>query len=98
MCFDDDSHPPIPLSDNSEAHGEAATLTAADGTTVLAYLAEPGDTPRSQVVILPDVRGLHNFYRELALRFADVGMRALAIDYFGRTAPTASSSCRTSSR
>jgi carboxymethylenebutenolidase len=33
---------------------------------------------------------LHNFYRELALRFADVGLRALAIDYFGRTAPDSS--------
>jgi carboxymethylenebutenolidase len=42
-----------------------------------------------QVVILPDVRGLHNFYRELALRFADVGTRAVVIDYFARSAPDA---------
>lgn len=87
MCFDDDSHPPMPLSDNSGARGEDTTFTASDGTAVLAYLAEPGDTPTSQVVILPDVRGLHTFYRELALRFADVGMRALVLDYFARTAP-----------
>jgi carboxymethylenebutenolidase len=38
------------------------------------------------VVILPDVRGLHTFYRELAVRFAEAGMHAVAIDYFGRTA------------
>jgi len=37
-------------------------------------------------VILPDVRGLHPFYEELALRFAENGVDALAIDYFGRTA------------
>ncbi|GER91737.1 hypothetical protein KDW_58990 [Dictyobacter vulcani] len=32
------------------------------------------------------MRGLHQFYKELALRFAEVGMQAVAIDYFGRTA------------
>jgi carboxymethylenebutenolidase len=39
-------------------------------------------------VILPDVRGLYRFYEELALRFAERGYAALAIDYFGRTAGT----------
>src|SRR5205823_6474282 len=34
----------------------------------------------------PDVRGLHQFYKDLALRFAEIGIDALAIDYFGRTA------------
>jgi len=86
MCFDDDSHPPIPLSANSGAHGEDLRLTATDGASVAAYLATPGEDARSQVVILPDARGLHNFYRELALRFADVGIRALAFDYFARSA------------
>lgn len=88
MCFDDDSHPPIPLSENTSATGQDLTLTAADGAHVLAYLASPEEPPASQVLILPDIRGLHNFYRELALRFADVGIRALAIDYFARTAQT----------
>jgi carboxymethylenebutenolidase len=36
-------------------------------------------------LILPDVRGLHPYYEELALRFAEAGIDALAIDYFGRT-------------
>jgi carboxymethylenebutenolidase len=36
--------------------------------------------------VLPDVRGLFPFYEELALRFAEEGMHAVAIDYFGRTA------------
>src|SRR5262249_37534696 len=34
----------------------------------------------------PDVRGLYRFYEELALRFAERGYAAIAIDYFGRTA------------
>ena len=38
------------------------------------------------VVVLPDVRGLYRFYEELALRFAERGYPAVAIDYFGRTA------------
>ena len=37
-------------------------------------------------MILPDVRGLHSYFRELALRFAEHGVDAIAIDYFGRTA------------
>lgn len=86
MCFDDDSHPPVPLSDNSTVRGEDLTIRAADGAQVAAYLATSGEAARAQVVILPDARGLHNFYKELALRFADAGMRALAFDYFARTA------------
>jgi carboxymethylenebutenolidase len=40
-------------------------------------------------VILPDVRGLYRFYEELALRLAERGYTAIAIDYFGRTAGAA---------
>ena len=40
-------------------------------------------------MILPDVRGLYRFYEELALRFAERGYPAVAIDYFGRTAGVA---------
>ena len=39
--------------------------------------------------MLPDVRGLYGFYEELALRFAERGYAAVAIDYFGRTAGAA---------
>lgn len=38
------------------------------------------------MVVLPDVRGLHRFYKELAERFAEAGIDAVTIDYFGRTA------------
>ena len=40
-------------------------------------------------MILPDVRGLYRFYEEVALRFAERGIAAVAIDYFGRTAGAA---------
>jgi carboxymethylenebutenolidase len=38
------------------------------------------------VVVLPDVRGMHNFYKAMACRLAEAGVDALAIDYYGRTA------------
>jgi carboxymethylenebutenolidase len=37
-------------------------------------------------VVLPDVRGLHPYYEALAEAFADAGVHALAIDFYGRTA------------
>lgn len=86
MCYDDNARPPLPPGANGHAHGEEKVLTAADGNQFSAYLARPSQPNGAQVVIYPDVRGLHQFYRELALRFAEVGITALAIDYFGRTA------------
>jgi carboxymethylenebutenolidase len=38
------------------------------------------------MVVLPDVRGLHQFYKELAQRFAEAGIDTVTIDYFARTA------------
>ena len=38
------------------------------------------------MLVFPDVRGLHDFYRELALRFAEQGHAALVVDYYGRSA------------
>jgi carboxymethylenebutenolidase len=46
----------------------------------------PDDPSSAGIVILPDIRGLYRFYEELALRFAERGHAAIAIDYFGRTA------------
>src|SRR5437764_4005555 len=86
MCYDDNALPPDPPGANGKAHGEDIELTAADGNRFAAYIAHPDHPTGAQVVIYPDVRGLHNFYKELALRFAEVGIEALAIDYFGRTA------------
>jgi carboxymethylenebutenolidase len=61
-------------------------LTSADGTQFAAYYAHPAESSGTAMVILPDVRGLHSFYKELAVRFAEAGMHAIAFDYFGRTA------------
>jgi carboxymethylenebutenolidase len=86
MCYDDNARPPLPPEQAGKAYGEDIILTAADGSRFAAYIARPQDKANAQVIVYPDVRGLHQFYKELALRFAEVGVKALAIDYFGRTA------------
>jgi carboxymethylenebutenolidase len=86
MCYDSQARPPYPPIAGGAASGEELVLTAEDGNQFAAYLARSGSADRSQVLIYPDVRGLHQFYRDLALRFAEVGHTALALDYFGRTA------------
>lgn len=86
MCYDDKSSPPHPPGAAGKATGELVTLTASDGNPFYAYLALPEGHTHTGVVIYPDVRGLFQFYKDLALRFAEVGIAAIAIDYFGRTA------------
>jgi carboxymethylenebutenolidase len=86
MCHDDDSRPPAPPRIGAVAESGDLVLTSADGTRFGAYAARPETSTGVGVVILPDVRGLHDYYRELAVRFAEAGYDTVAIDYFGRTA------------
>ncbi len=86
MCFELDSVPPIPVISGAAVSHDDLVLEAADGNRFAAFLATPDEPSGVGVVILPDVRGLYRFYEELALRFAERGYTALAIDYFGRTA------------
>jgi carboxymethylenebutenolidase len=78
--------PPVPVLAGAAVSHRDLELEAADGNRFAAFLAEPDDGKPVGIVILPDVRGLYRFYEELALRFAERGFHALAIDYFGRTA------------
>jgi carboxymethylenebutenolidase len=88
MCFDADSHPPIdPIAGGAIDH-ESVTLRSDDGASFRAFAARPADPTGAGILILPDVRGLHPYYEELALRFAEHGVAAVAIDFFGRTAGT----------
>ena len=86
MCFDVDSEPPIPRIAGAAVSHDDLVLTAVDGNRFAAFLAAPEAPTTTGVVILPDVRGLSHFYEELALRFAELGHLAIALDYFGRTA------------
>jgi carboxymethylenebutenolidase len=86
MCFDTDSAPPIPVIRGAAVSHKELTLEAEDGNRFAAFTAAPDEQADVGVVILPDVRGLYHFYEELALRFAERGIAAVAFDYFGRTA------------
>jgi carboxymethylenebutenolidase len=86
MCYDDNARVPIPPVSGGSGDGHDIVLTAADGNKFSAYIAYSSQADGPQVLIYPDIRGLHQFYKELALRFAEAGIRALALDYFGRTA------------
>jgi carboxymethylenebutenolidase len=86
MCFDHDSRPPIPPIAGGALDARDVALDAADGNHFGAYLARAAEPTGAGIVICPDVRGLHAYFRDLALRFAEHGIDAIAFDYFGRAA------------
>ncbi len=99
MCFEDDARPPeLPLAmAGGAADGRSLHLEAADGNRFRAYAAVPSDGPRAGtsaipagtgMVVIPDIRGLVPYYEELALRFAEAGVHAVAVDLYARTAGT----------
>ncbi len=86
MCHTDESRAPAPPNPGPVGRHERIELVAADGNRFSAYTAAPKGAARAGMVILPDVRGLHPYYEDLAQRFAEAGFHAIAIDYFGRSA------------
>ncbi len=86
MCYSDMARPPLPPIGGAAADQGDMTLTAGDSNKFMAYFARASKPTGAGMVVMPDVRGLHNFYKELAQRFAEAGIDAVAIDYFGRTA------------
>jgi carboxymethylenebutenolidase len=86
MCFEYDSHPPIAPIAGGAVASRTLTLEAADGNRFAAFQADAAAPSGAGMVVLPDVRGLHRYYEELTLRFAEAGIDAIAIDYFGRSA------------
>lgn len=86
MCFDDDARPPLPPIRGGAVDGAALTLTSRDGTRIRAYAARAGDPSGAGIIVIPDVRGLHPYYEELVLRFAEAGVDAVAADLYARTA------------
>ena len=88
MCVDNDSRPPITPIAGGSAAGRDLKLTSSDGARSMAYAARASKPSGAGMVVIPDVRGLHQYYKDLADRFAEVGVDAVAIDFFARTAGT----------
>ena len=86
MCHPTTSRPPLPPIAGGAGVAKRFVLDAADGNRFNAFSAVASDPRAPGILILPDVRGLHPFYEDLAMRFAEAGVHAIAMDYFGRTA------------
>lgn len=87
MCHEDGSLPPTPPRAGAVEHAADLHLESADGTRFMAYAARPAEPIGAGAVILPDLRGLHEFYKSFARRLAEAGIAAVAIDYYGRNLP-----------
>ena len=86
MCFTSDQHPPEPPRSSDVGHHGPLVLTADDGNHFSAFEAVPVTSRGASLVLLPDVRGMHAFYTDLALCFAQAGIDTVALDPYGRSA------------
>ncbi|MFJ4090594.1 dienelactone hydrolase family protein [Kitasatospora sp. NPDC089913] len=87
MCHPTDSRPPAaPVVTGTVADEGRLEITAADGNRFNAFRAAPGVPNGRSILLLPDRRGLHPFYEDLARRFAEAGFHVIAFDLYGRSA------------
>ena len=88
MCFADGSLAPQAPNAGQAGEQRELRLTAPDGNVLMAHECRAASPSKVGVVVMPDVRGLHAYYRDLTVRVAELGWECVAIDYFGRTADT----------
>lgn len=86
MCHADDSCPPPLPGPSQPATLEQLIIGSPPFRAAHAVPARRGSVA---ALVVPDGRGLHPFYARLALSLATVGVEAVAIDLYGRTAGTA---------
>jgi carboxymethylenebutenolidase len=86
MCYSNEARPPLPpIMGGSTDEGDLV-LTAADGNRFRAYAARAATPSGAGVVVIPDPRGVHPFYKDLVRRFAQAGVDAVVVDYIDRSA------------
>ncbi|HEY5248372.1 MAG TPA: dienelactone hydrolase family protein [Dermatophilaceae bacterium] len=86
MCFASDQRPPEPPRSSEVGDHGSLVLTAGDGNRFSAYEAVPVTPRGASLVLMPDIRGMHAFYTDLALCFAMAGIDTVALDPYGRSA------------
>lgn len=67
--------------------GQQIQLTASDGNTIGAYLAEPAGASKGGVVVIQEIFGVNNHIREVADGYAADGYTAIAPQIFDRLEP-----------
>src|SRR5215470_11274839 len=59
-----------------------------DGTTMLAWVAEPADRKVTRgIMVFPEIFGVNAHIRDVTNRFASLGLVAISPELFHRTAP-----------
>ncbi len=86
MCFTNDQRPPDPPRSSEIGEHGRLELTAEDGNRFAAFDAVPLTCRGASLILLPDIRGMHPYYTDLALSFAHAGVDVVALDPYGRTA------------
>ena len=67
--------------------GQFIDLSAADGFSIPAYVAEPSGQPRGAVVVVPEIFGVNSHIRSVADGYAAEGYFAVAPSTFHRVKP-----------
>jgi carboxymethylenebutenolidase len=67
--------------------GQMVTITATDGHTLSAYLAEPKGKPRGGIVVVQEIFGVTRHIRAVADQYAAAGYMAIAPALFDRIEP-----------
>jgi carboxymethylenebutenolidase len=88
MCYSNAARSPLPPILGGSTDEADLLLTAADGNRFRAYAARATTPSGAGVVVIPDPRGVHPFYKDLVGRFAQAGVDAVVVDYLDRTAGT----------
>jgi carboxymethylenebutenolidase len=89
VCYEPDAAPPVPDLPEIPVTISREPVCSADGALVPAFHAVPADRRGASVLLLPDNLGLRDFYEQLAVRLAQRGHPAIAINYYARSAPDA---------
>ena len=76
MCFTNDQRPPDPPRTSEVGDHGKLELTRTEGTRFSAFEVVAVTRSGASLVLLPDIRGLHSFYTDLALRFVQTAQRA----------------------
>lgn len=84
-------HPDCPAPISGGSIDEATIeIAGAEETAIPAFLARPAaDEPAPAVVVVHDINGANDFYRDLARRLATEGYLAILPDFFVREGPPA---------
>src|SRR2546430_16582474 len=86
MCYANEARPPLPPIMGGSADEGDLVLTAVDGNRFRAYAARAATPSGAAVVIIPDPRGAHPFYKELVRRSPQADGDAVVVADIARTA------------